>query len=140
MTSLADGLTIGELSKRTGVHIETIRYYERIKMIPKPPRTNGGRRAYDSTHVRLLAFIKQSRELGFSPEDVRKLLRLGGPGKAPCCQVRDIALDHLNDIRARIAGLRKLERLLAKTVFQCTGTTRPECAVLDILDVQRSKS
>jgi MerR family mercuric resistance operon transcriptional regulator len=139
MTSRTDGVTIGELSRLTGVHIETIRYYERIKMLPKPPRTAGGRRTYSSIHLRQLAFIKRSRELGFSPDDVRKLLRLGGPEKAPCRQVRDVALSHLNDIRAKINDLRKLERLLAKTVAKCTGTTAPECAVLDILDVQGEK-
>jgi len=139
VTSRTDGITIGKVSRLTGVHIETIRYYERIKMLPKPPRTVGGRRTYSSTHVRLLAFIKRSRELGFSPDEVRALLRLGAPEKAPCRQVRDIALDHLNDIRARIADLRNLERLLAKTVAKCTGTTAPECPVLDILDVQRRK-
>ena len=135
--SRTDGIMIGELSRLTGVHIETIRYYERIKILPKPPRTIGGRRAYGSTHVRLLAFIKRSRELGFSPGDVRALLRLGGPDKAPCRQVRDIAIDHLKDVRAKITDLRRLERLLARTVAQCTGTTAPECPVLDILDVQR---
>jgi MerR family mercuric resistance operon transcriptional regulator len=136
-----DGMAIGELSKLTGVHVETIRYYERIKMLPKPPRTaGGGRRTYGATHVRVLAFIKRSRELGFSPDDVRTLLQLGGPDKARCCDVRDIATDHLNDVRARITDLRKLERLLAKTVARCTGTTAPRCAVLDILDVQRGKS
>jgi len=134
-----DAMAIGELSKLTGVHIETIRYYERIKMLPKPPRTAGGRRTYGATHVRVLAFIKRSRELGFSPDDVRTLLRLGGPDKARCCDVRDIAAGHLNDVRARITDLRKLERLLAKTVARCTGTTARRCAVLDILDVQRGK-
>jgi len=139
VASRTDGITIGEVSRLTGVHIETIRYYERIKMLPKPPRTVGGRRTYDSTQVRLLAFIKRSRELGFSPDDVRNLLRLGWPDKAPCRQVREIALDHLSEIRARISDLRKLEGLLAKTVAKCTGTTAPECPVLDILDVQREK-
>ena len=129
-----DGITIGELSKLTGVHIETIRYFERVKMLPKPPRTAAGRRAYGTAHVRVLTFIKRSRDLGFSPDDVRSLLRLGGPGKAPCHRVRDIATDHLNDIRARITELRELERLLARTVAKCTGTTAPECPVLDILD------
>jgi MerR family transcriptional regulator, mercuric resistance operon regulatory protein len=87
--------------------------------------------------LRTLAFIKRSRELGFYPDNVRALLRLGGPGKAPCRQVRDIVLDHLNDIRGRIGDLRALERVLAKTVAQCTGTTTPECPVLDLLNVQR---
>jgi len=139
VASRADGITIGEVSRLTGVHIETIRYYERINMLPKPPRTIGGRRTYCSTHVRLLAFIKRSRELGFSPDGVRALLRLGAPDKTSCRQVRDIAKDHLNDIRAKITDLRRLERLLAKTVGQCTGSMAPECPVLDILDVQREK-
>jgi MerR family transcriptional regulator, mercuric resistance operon regulatory protein len=108
-------------------------------MLPKPPRTTAGRRTYGLPHVRVLAFIKRSRELDFSPADVRKLLRLGGPEKAPCRQVREIATVHLNDIRARISDLRKLERLLAKAVSRCAGTTAPACPVLDVLDIQREK-
>ena len=66
-TSRTDGISIGELSNRTGVHIETIRYYERIKMLPKPPRTTGGRRIYGLTHLRLLAFIQASTGIGIFP-------------------------------------------------------------------------
>ena len=72
----AEALTIGNLSELTGVNIETIRYYERIKMFPAPPRTAGGRRVYDATHLRILAFIRRSRELGFSLDQVRALIRL----------------------------------------------------------------
>ena len=132
-------ITIGELSKRTGVHIETIRYYERIKMLPKPPRTNGGRRIYSAAHTRTLTFIKRSRDLGFSIDDVREMLRLGGPGKAPCREVREIATDHLDEVRAKIAHLRQVEQLLEKMIAQCTGTTASECPVLDALDVTRSE-
>ena len=82
---------IGELSEQTGVNTETIRYYERIKIIPAPPRTAGGRRVYDSNHLRILAFVRRARELGFSLEEVRALIRLGGPANASCRQVRDIA-------------------------------------------------
>jgi MerR family mercuric resistance operon transcriptional regulator len=134
----AEALTIGNLSELTGVNIETIRYYERIKMFSAPPRTAGGRRVYDATHLRILAFIRRSRELGFSLDQVRTLIRLGGPAKASCREVRDIASHHLDDIRAKLADLRKLERLLAKTVARCTGTTAPECPVLDILDIRKS--
>jgi MerR family transcriptional regulator, mercuric resistance operon regulatory protein len=134
----AEKLTIGELSGLTAVNIETIRYYERIKVLPAPPRTSGGRRVYDATHLRVLAFIRRSRELGFSIDEIRALIRLGGPAKASCRQVRDIASHHLNDIRAKIADLRRLERLLATTVARCTGTTAPDCPVLEILDVRRS--
>jgi MerR family transcriptional regulator, mercuric resistance operon regulatory protein len=137
--SRADGLTIGGLSKLTGVNIETIRYYERTKVLPAPPRTTTGRRVYQSADVRTLAFLRRARELGFTLNDIRALLKLGGPEKASCREVRRIATHHLDDIRAKISDLRKLERLLAKTVAHCTGTTAPDCPVLDILDVQRFK-
>lgn len=136
--SRAEGLTIGKLSQLTGVNIETIRYYEKIGVLPAPPRAKSGRRVYGPTERRILAFVRRSRELGFSLDEVRALLRLGGPEKASCREVREIAADHLDDIRTKISDLRKLERLLAKTVAQCTGTTAPECPVLDVLDVQRA--
>lgn len=132
----AEGLTIGQLSQLTRVNIETIRYYEKIKVLPIPLRAENGRRMYGPTERRILAFVRRSRELGFSLDEVRALLRLGGPEKASCREVREIAALHLDDIRAKINDLRKLERLLTKTVAQCTGTTAPECPVLDILDVQ----
>ena len=135
----ANRLTIGGLSQLTGVNIETIRYYEKIKVLPVPSRTANGRRMYGPMEHRILAFVRRSRELGFSLDEVRALLRLGGPEKASCREVREIAAHHLDDIRAKMADLRKLERLLTKTVAQCTGTTAPECPVLDILDIQRSK-
>src|SRR5712691_2838425 len=131
-------LSIGGLSGLTGVNIETIRYYERIKMLPVPQRTENGRRVYGSTDVRILAFIRRARELGFPLEEIRALLRLGGPGNASCGEVRKIAAHHLEDIRAKIVDLRKLERLLAITVARCSGTTAPECPVLDILDIRRA--
>jgi MerR family transcriptional regulator, mercuric resistance operon regulatory protein len=134
----ADSLTIGKLSQLSGVNIETIRYYERVKVLPAPARAENGRRTYGPTETRILIFIRRARELGFSLDEVRALLRLGGPGKASCGEVREIAAHHLNDIRAKISDLRKLERLLSKTVAQCTGTAAPVCPVLDILDIQHS--
>ena len=109
-------------------------------MLPSPPRTASGRRVYDSTHLRTLAFIRRARELGFSIEEIRALMRLGGPETATCREVREIAAHHLEDIRAKLDDLKKLERLLARTVAQCSGTGAPECPVLDILDVKRSKA
>ena len=135
----AENLPIGELSKRSGVNIETIRYYERIKVLPAPPRTASGRRVYGSQEARILAFVRRSRELGFSLDQIRALLRLGGPEKAACREVREIAAHHLEDIRAKLGDLTKLERLLARTVARCSGKIAPECPVLDILDIQRSK-
>ena len=132
----ADGVPIGELSRVTGVHIETIRYYEKIKMLPAPGRTNGGHRVYRPQEARLLAFIRRGRELGFTLDEIRALLDLGGPGKAPCAEVRVIAKRHLEDIRAKIKDLTKLERLLGRTVARCSGKKVPDCPVLDILDMQ----
>jgi MerR family mercuric resistance operon transcriptional regulator len=137
--SRAENLSIGRLSRLSGVNIETIRYYERIKMVPAPPRTATGRRVYDATHLRILAFLRRSRELGFSLDEIRALIRLGGPEKATCREVREIATHHLEEIRAKLEDLRRLERLLAKTVARCTGRTAPECPVLDILDTRRPK-
>jgi len=134
-----EGIPIGELSRLTGVNIETIRYYEKIKMLQAPPRTDGGHRVYGSTETRVLVFIRRARELGFSLDEIRALLALGGPGKASCADVRKVAAHHLDDIRAKIGDLKRLERLLAKTIAQCSGKKVPDCPVLDILDIQRAR-
>jgi MerR family transcriptional regulator, mercuric resistance operon regulatory protein len=139
VTSRVRTLSIGQLSRLTGVNIETVRYYERIKILPSPPRSASGRRIYDSTHVRALAFIRRSRELGFSLEQIRALMRLSGPEKATCQEVRQIASHHLEHLRAKLSDLKKLERVLAKTVARCSGGLAPDCPVLEILDVQRPK-
>jgi len=136
--SRAENLPIGELSKRGGVNIETIRYYERVKMLPAPPRTASGRRVYGTMDLRILVFVRRARELGFTLEEIRALLRLGGPEKATCREVRAIAARHLEDIRAKLSDLKKLERLLSKTVARCSGRTAPECPVLEILDIERT--
>jgi MerR family mercuric resistance operon transcriptional regulator len=137
--SRAEAFPIGKLSKRSGVKIETIRYYERAKILVPPPRTASGRRVYDVTDLRILVFIRRARELGFSLDDIRALLRLGGPEKATCREVREIAAQHLDDVRAKIGDLKKLEQLLSKTVARCSGKTAPDCPVLDVLDIQRSR-
>src|SRR5712691_12405343 len=96
--SRVEGLSIGELSRLTSVNIETIRYYEKIKVLPRPLRTDGGHRVYGAKETRVLAFIRRGRELGFTLDEVRALLDLGGPGKASCAEVHKIATYHLNDI------------------------------------------
>jgi MerR family mercuric resistance operon transcriptional regulator len=136
--SRAEAFPIGELAKRSRVKIETIRYYERAKMLVPPPRTASGRRVYDLTDLRILVFIRRARELGFSLDEIRALLRLGGPEKATCREVREIAVQHLDNIRAKLRDLKKLERLLSRTVALCSGKTAPDCPVLDVLDIQRS--
>jgi len=137
--SRGEEFPIGRLSRLSGVNIETIRYYERIEMLPPPSRTASGRRVYGARDTRVLAFVRRARELGFSLDEIRTLLRLGGPGKASCREVRTIAAHHLADIRAKLSDLKKLERLLAKTVARCSGKATADCPVLDILEIEHAK-
>lgn len=128
------GLSIGELARRTGVHIETIRYFEKVGLLDKPGRTGGGHRVYDLVHVRALSFIKRARELGFTPDEVRTMLNLGGPGRACCDEVREVAVRHLEQVRRKMADLARLEQLLASTVERCSGGHVPDCPVIDMLE------
>jgi MerR family mercuric resistance operon transcriptional regulator len=130
---------IGRLSASSGVNIETIRYYERIKLLAPPPRTPGGRRLYSGDDLRTLVFIRRARELGFSLEEVRALVRLATQG-ASCQQVRDIAVPRLEDIRAKLRDLRKMERALDAAVSRCSGQDVPECPILDALDAGRMQT
>lgn len=128
------GLSRGELARRTGVNLETIRYFEKAGILPEPPRTEGGHRVYDETHVRTLGFVRRARNLGFTPDEVRTIIELGGPEKAPCAEVRDIAAHHLQQVRSKIADLREIERLLAETIEHCSGGAAPDCAVIEMIE------
>jgi len=127
-------LTIGRLAEGTGVKLETIRYYERIGLMPSPRRTEGGHRDYNPEHARQLAFIRRGRELGFSIDEIRALLALASTERGSCAEVREIATSHLLDVRSKLAHLRKLESILAETVAKCSGDSSPHCPVLDVLD------
>lgn len=122
----------GALSRRSGVHVETIRYYERIALLPATPRTAGGHRVYCDLHLRRLVFIRRSRALGFTLQEVRTLLGLAEAG-ASCGDVRDTALAHVGKIRRKIADLRRMERTLAETAARCAGGEAPDCPILDAL-------
>lgn len=124
----------GELARRTGVNSETIRYFERVGLLSSPPRTQGGHRVYDERHVRSLSFIRRARGLGFAPDEVRAIVDLGGRGEACCAEVQEIAERHLEHVRAKIADLLDIERLLAATVERCSGGSDSDCAVIDMLE------
>jgi MerR family mercuric resistance operon transcriptional regulator len=127
---------IGELSRQTAVLIETIRYYERIGFLPVPERGTNGRRTYNIEDVKRLRFIKRSRDMGFSQDEVRALLRLADGGAKSCGEVQALAETHLRDIRSKIRDLRKMELILATTVSKCTGEGAPACPVLDALSAK----
>lgn len=130
--------TIGRLSEQTGVNIETVRYYERIGLLPKPARSDGGRRLYDIADARRLNFIRRSRELGFSIDEIRALLALSG-GKGRCADVHALTVRHLDDVRAKIADLRKLERTLARTAERCVRDASPDCPIIDALSAPNAR-
>lgn len=133
--SEAFGLQRAALARRTGCNLETIRYYEKIGMIPDPPRTAAGYRVYDEGHASRLRFILRARELGFSLDEVRGLLTLVDRGTQTCAEVKARTEQHLSDVRAKIADLRRIETVLARTAAQCSGDKVPECAVLEALGV-----
>jgi MerR family mercuric resistance operon transcriptional regulator len=126
-------MLIGEISTRTGVNIETIRYYERIGLIPAPPRKNGRRRIYDESHVRRLRFVRRSRGLGFALDDIRTLLALADRGEQACSETKEMTVRHLADVRGKIASLRKLERALREMTDACRPGRQSSCPILDAL-------
>lgn len=126
-------LQIGALADQASVNIETIRYYERLGLMPAPARTTGGRRVYDRMHVQRLTFIRRSRELGFSLADVRKLLCLVDDADVDCCTIRDITVHHLSDIRGKIASLKRLERALRTMTVACRPGAQMSCPIFDAL-------
>jgi MerR family transcriptional regulator, mercuric resistance operon regulatory protein len=126
-------MTIGPLSRLAAVNIETIRFYEHVGILPKPPRSAGGHRIYDQDHLKRLSFVRRSRELGFSLDEVRGLLQLVDGGHSTCAKVRAITLDHLADIRRKIADLRRLESTLAQVAGKCRGGKVPDCPIIDTL-------
>jgi MerR family mercuric resistance operon transcriptional regulator len=127
------GVTIGKLAETAGVNLETVRYYERIGLMPRPGRTEGGHRAYEASHIRRLGFIRRARELGFSIAEIRALLALAEPGRGTCAEVREIASAHLLGVRSKLDDLARLEAILSGTIARCSGEPVPACPVLDML-------
>ena len=126
-------ITIGELSRITQVKIETIRYFEKIGIMPIPQRNRSGYRIYSTPHIERLWFVRRSRELGFSQPEVRKLLTLVDEHTYSCREVREMTSRHLSAVRGKIKDLRKLEKALANMVSECDGGAIPDCPIIDIL-------
>ncbi len=129
----AKPVLIGALAEQTGVNIETIRYYERVKLLPPPRRSEGRQRMYESDHVRRLNFIRRSRELGFPLDGIRALLALVDDGNPDCCATREIAVRHLADVQGKIASLKRLERALKKMTDACRPGDQSSCPIIEAL-------
>jgi MerR family mercuric resistance operon transcriptional regulator len=132
MAEKSGGLSIGELSKLTGCNIETIRYYEKISLLPAPARTEGGHRQYQESLQSRLVFICKTRRLGFSLEEVRNLLELTD-GRYSCDEVKQVVLKHLGVVKNKIDELALLQTNLESMAAQCKGGGLPDCAAIDSL-------
>lgn len=123
---------IGAASTLSGVNIETIRYYERQGIVPRPRRTASGRRVYGRADIARLRFVRRCRDLGFPIADIRALLDLSAGSDAPCAEVKTLGQRHLRDVSRKIEELGKLETALADLVRRCDAG-RTDCPMLDIL-------
>jgi MerR family transcriptional regulator, mercuric resistance operon regulatory protein len=126
-------LTIGVLSESTAVNVETIRYYERIGLLPKPPRSPGGHRYFADEHKQRLVFFRHARELGFPLVQVRTLLGLVDSRRLTRAKVKRITEQHIAEIRRKVKALRRLERILCDMVSRCRGDETSDCPILDAL-------
>lgn len=124
--------SIGDLSKRTGVKVPTIRYYEQMGLIEAIERTQGNQRRYSQAGLQRLSFIRHSRELGFSINDIRDLLELSDHPEHPCGDAHGIAVRRLQDTRAKIKKLKQLEKEL-KRLSACDAGSVQNCAVIEAL-------
>lgn len=126
-------MAIGDLSRRTGVKPTTIRWYENEGWMPRPTRTEAGRRTYGEEHVRRLGFLRHARELGFSMGDVRSLLNLSERPGTDCQEVHAIATAHIDEIDGRVRRLLALRSELQRMAGQCAGGQVGDCRIVETL-------
>lgn len=126
-------LSIGALARRTGTKVQTIRYYEKIGIMPEPGRTEGNQRRYGDAELDRLSFVRHARQLGFSLEAIRELLGLSDQPQRPCAEIDGIARRQLVRVEQRIARLEALKAELMRMIEECSGGTVGECRVLQVL-------
>jgi Cu(I)-responsive transcriptional regulator len=126
-----NALTIGKLAAATGTKVETVRYYERAGLIAAPARTEGNYRSYRPEDLERLRFIRRTRDLGFSLDEVRALLAMAGQRDRDCSTVDALASRHLEEVDRKIADLTALRRELAAAISSCAGGTVAECRILE---------
>lgn len=132
-SSLEQPLKIGALARETGTNIETVRYYERIGLLSRAPRTEGGFRLYGPSDIRRLRFVRRARDLGFSIDAVRELIGFSDDPFRPCDEVDAIARTHLDDVTEKISHLNALRAELARLIRSCQGGHISDCRIVDAL-------
>jgi DNA-binding transcriptional MerR regulator len=125
--------SIGDVSKRTGVKVPTIRYYEQMGLMAPSERSEGNQRRYSRTDVERLTFIRHARDLGFEIDRIRELIALSRHPDAPCDGADRIATAHLTEVRQKIDQLKRLEAELERIVSHCGGHTVEDCYVIRAL-------
>lgn len=125
--------TRGALAQQSAINSETIRYYEKIELMPHPMRSEGGHRIYDDDHLKRLVFIRRCRGLGFSLEEIRNLLGLVDTGKYSCDEVRLQTQTHLKDIQQKVCDLKKMESTLEKLLVECRNGKQASCPIVEAL-------
>jgi Cu(I)-responsive transcriptional regulator len=125
--------TIGQLAKATGTAVETVRYYEKIGLLPAPPRTSGNYRSYGDDALQRLSFARRARDLGFSLDQVRALLSLADDRNRSCAEVDALASRQLATVDQKIADLQALRHELAGLIDQCSRGTVANCLILEAL-------
>lgn len=132
-------LTIGAMSAQTRCSVPTIRYYEKIGLLPSPDRASNGHRYYRKVDLKRLTFIKRCRDFGFPIEQVRELTNLFEDGDRACVEVRELAQAHLDEVRTKLAEMRELEASLATFVCSCdtacSGGLTKDCVIIDDLSM-----
>lgn len=130
-----NAMNIGVLARESGVPAKTIRYYEQVGLIPKASRSTGNYRRYDTRDVATLRFIHRARQLGFSLEDVGKLLGLWRDHRRSSVRVKQLVLTHIREIDRKLAELKSIRDTLSHLADHCRGDERPDCPILDDLAV-----
>jgi MerR family transcriptional regulator, mercuric resistance operon regulatory protein len=125
--------TIGEASARTGCHVETIRYYERIGLLPAPMRSERGHRIYRSDNLKRIGFITRSRSLGFALREIANFLKLIDEGDYTCAEIKAITLDQIASVRRKITDLERMMLGLERLAEACDGGRTPACPIVDEL-------
>lgn len=133
---------VGEIAEKADMNVETLRYYEKIKIMPKPKRRESRYRYYDSNDLRRLLFIKRAKELGFTLKEIKELLNLKIESTATCGDVKLLAEHKLLDIKERIRDLKNIESVLNKLIGQCLCEDVPtdECPILEVIDPKLKSS
>ncbi len=130
---MSGNYSIGKMAKTGNCKVQTIRYYEEVGLLPKPARSAGNQRMYTEMHLKRLSFIRHSRELGFSLEQIRNMLDLTDNPDHSCESVDQIAKSHLADVESKILRLVDMKSELERMIKQCAGNHVGDCRIIEVL-------